>query len=402
MRISDQNNRIYSIDALRGFALAGIVLVHFVEQFIGGSVPEEQSAKMLQGIPDYIVAGILQLFFSGKFFALFSILFGLSFYIQMDNSAKKGKDYRLRFIWRLLILGAIGLVHSLFYSGDILTIYVAIGLFLPLFYHVSNRWILAIAGVLFLGLGRFVIFSIMGSETFFGLMDFNPNSKYALETYNILKFGTIQDVFKNNMTNGLLMKIEFQFGTFNRGYLTMGYFLVGMWIGRIRLFERLDELKSVIKNVMWYSLGFSLVCIVVMAIHFSQIPQPIDFNKLTAMIALNTMDLANIGLTTFILTAFLTVYRGKKGDRLNALAPYGRTALTNYFFQSIIGTTLFYGYGFGLLTELRNIYTFLIALLVLFVQIMISKWWMARFYYGPFEWIWRCLTWWTWMPLVRK
>jgi len=398
----EQNNRIYSIDAFRGFALGGIVLVHFVEQFIGGSFPEEQAAKLLQGIPDYIVVGIIQIFFSGKFFALFSILFGLSFYIQMDNSAKKGKDYRLRFIWRLLILGAIGIFHCLFYSGDILTIYVLIGFLLPLFYHVSDRWILAIAGVLFLGLGRFVIFSIMGTETFFGLMDFNPDSKYTLETFNILKTGSIQEVFKNNITNGLLMKMDFQFGTFNRGYLTLGYFLVGMWFGRIRLFERLDELKNVIKNVMWYALGFSLAFILVVIIEFSQISQPIDFNKWSVMLAMNNMDLANIGMTAFILAAFLTIYNGKKGYRLNVLAPYGRTALTNYIFQSLIGTTLFYGYGFGLLAELRNIYTFFIAIAVLIAQILISRWWISKFYYGPFEWIWRCLTWWKWMPMIRR
>ena len=108
--MSQNNPRILSVDAFRGFALAGIVLVHFVEQFVAGQIPEDQMPHFLQGIPDYIVSGLLQIFFTGKFFALFSILFGLSFYIQMDSAAKKGKDYRWRFIWRLLILLAIGLL----------------------------------------------------------------------------------------------------------------------------------------------------------------------------------------------------------------------------------------------------------------------------------------------------
>ena len=135
-----QRDRIAIIDAFRGFALAGIVLVHFVEQFIGGPIPEEETSQMLQGVPDYIVLVILQLFLSGKFFALFSILFGLSFYIQMSRTAAKGKKYKLRFLWRLAILMMIGLVHSLFYRGDILTIYAFIGLFLPFFHDVSNKW----------------------------------------------------------------------------------------------------------------------------------------------------------------------------------------------------------------------------------------------------------------------
>jgi uncharacterized protein len=177
---------------------------------------------------------------------------------------------------------------------------------------------------------------------------------------------------------------------------------MGMWFGRIRLFERVDEFRHTIKNVMWYALGFSLVCIILMVVLFSNIPQPIDFNQWSVMFAMHMMDLVNIGLTAFILTGFLTVFRGKKGYRLNVLASYGRTALTNYIVQSLIGTFIFYGWGLGYLTELRNIYTFFLAILVLSVQILFSTWWMRRFYYGPFEWIWRCLTWWKWMPFLRK
>lgn len=400
--MTKSSDRILVIDALRGFALAGIVLVHFVEQFIGGPVPPEESTKMLQGIPDYVVVAIIQLFFSGKFFALFSILFGLSFYIQMDNSAKKGKDYRLRFIWRLLILFVIGIFHSLFYRGDILTVYVVVGLLLPLFYHLSNRWILGIVGVLFLGLGRFVVFSIMGADSFFGIMDFDPESPYTKAYFHILKNGSLLDVFRDNITNGLLMKIEFQFGVFERGYLTLGFFLIGMWFGRIRLFERINELKPVIKNIMWYSLGFSFVCILLVMVQFSQIAQPPDFSHWNTMFAMHTMDLANIGLTGFILAGFLVIYTSKKGYRLNMLAPYGRTALTNYVSQSLVGTFIFYGWGLGFIAELRNSYTFLIAIFVLIIQLMISTWWMKKFYYGPFEWIWRCLTWWKIMPMIRK
>jgi uncharacterized protein len=400
--MNQSKNRILPIDAFRGFALAGIVLVHFVEQFIAAQIPEDQSAVMLQGIPDYIIAGILQIFFSGKFFALFSILFGLSFYIQMDTAAKKGQDYRLRFIWRLIILLGFGLFHSLFYRGDILTIYVVTGMLLPLFYRISDRGILIVSGILFLGLGRFVVFALMGADSFFGLTVYDQNAPYTQEYFNILKDGTIWQVFRDNITKGLLMKIEFQFGTFNRGYLTLGYFLIGMWFGRMHLFERLDELRYQIKNVMWYSLGLSLVCLLLVVFQFAQMPQPIDFNKWRVMFAMHTMDLANIGMTGFILAGFLTFYRGNKGHKLNMLAPYGRTALTNYIFQSLFGTFFFYGWGLGFIGELRNVYTFLIAILVLIVQIIISKWWMSKFYYGPFEWIWRCLTWFKLMPFLRK
>lgn len=396
------NSRLISVDALRGFALAGIILVHFVEQFIGGMIPQDKIDLMTPGIPDYIVSGILEIFFRGKFFALFSILFGLSFSIQMDNAAKKGIGYSGRFLWRLALLMVFGLIHSMFYRGDILTVYVVVGIFLPLFHKQPDIVIYIVAGLLFLGLGRFVVFMIYGSDGFFGLWSLEPDSPYAQEYYNILKHGSILDVFRDNLTNGLLTKIEFQFGTFNRGYLTLGYFLVGMWFGRIKLFENLSKNRRKIMEFMWYSLAFGLVCIVLAIVQFSQVPQPMDFNTWQVMFAMQTFDLANIGLTGFILALFLATFVGKKGQKLHVLAPYGQTALSSYILQSLIGTFLFYGWGLGLLVEVRNLYTFLIGILIIVIQVVSSKWWMARFKYGPLEWIWRCLTWWKKMPFVRK
>ena len=400
--MSLQNNRIVVVDALRGFALAGIVLVHFVEQFLGGPIPQEETGVMLQGIPDYIIMGILQIFFIGKFFALFSILFGLSFYIQMESAATRGQPYMLRFLWRLIILLVIGLFHSLFYRGDILTVYVAVGLFLPLFYRLSNKWILSISCILLFGIGRFLIFGLHGSEGFFGLMEFEQDSEFSKAYFRILKEGTLLQVFHDNITNGLLMKIEYQFGIFNRGYLTFALFLVGMLLGRIQLFTRLKELQRKLKEYMWYSLGFGLVCLVLVAVLFSQASQPINFDSWYIMIALHTMDLMNLGLTGFIMIGFLLIYIRKRGHWLTILAPYGRMALTNYVCQSLIGTFIYYGWGLNLLAEVRNLYTFLFGFLIIAFQVIISKWWLTKFYYGPLEWLWRCLTWWKWMPFVRS
>ena len=400
--MNEAPDRLLVIDALRGFSLAGIVLVHFVEQFIGGPIPEGESEIMLTGVADYVVMAILQLFFTGKFFALFSLLFGLSFYIQMDRAAVKGKPYRARFLWRLFILMIIGLIHSLFYRGDILTIYVLVGVFLPLFHNVSDKWLLIISGLLFLGLGRFTVFGLNGSAGFFGLMDFTPDSEFSKEYFAVLSEGSIWDVFKDNITNGLLMKIEFQFGVFNRCYLTFGLFLVGMWIGRIHLFEKMSSMQRRLKEYMWYSLGFCILFLILVAVQFSMIGQEVDFDQWNTMIAMHTLDLANLGMTGFIFLLFIVLYNGKLESKLNVLAPYGRTALTNYVLQSVIGTFLFYGWGLGMIAQIRNVYTFLIGFLMIIIQVIISKWWIKRFYYGPFEWIWRCLTWGKVMPLRRK
>ena len=168
--------RIEIIDALRGFSLAGIVIVHMVENYIAAPTPEGALDATHTGVLDYVVDGFIMILLRGKFFALFSFLFGLSFFIQMDSAHQKGEDFRWRFLWRLLLLFAIGYLHHLFYRGDILTIYALLGVFLVPFYKVRNPLILGTAAVLFLGLGRYVIFMITGGDNLFVSGGFDPNS----------------------------------------------------------------------------------------------------------------------------------------------------------------------------------------------------------------------------------
>ena len=167
MALPITKNRIEIIDALRGFSLAGIVLVHVVENYVGAPTPENTMQLTHQGIADNILDGFIFLFLRGKFFALFSFLFGLSFFIQMDRANAKGSDFRLRFLWRLFILLAIGFLHHLFYRGDILTIYAVLGIFLIPFYKMSNKWILGVAAILFLGLGRYIVFVLTNGDNLF-------------------------------------------------------------------------------------------------------------------------------------------------------------------------------------------------------------------------------------------
>ncbi|MEO0526488.1 MAG: DUF418 domain-containing protein, partial [Bacteroidota bacterium] len=134
--------RIEIIDALRGFSLAGIVIVHMVENYVGAPTPEHVMDATRAGIADYIVDGFIAVFLRGKFFALFSFLFGLSFFIQINNAEKQGNRFAGRFLWRLLILFGIGYLHHLFYRGDILTIYAVLGIFLIPFHRIGNKWIL--------------------------------------------------------------------------------------------------------------------------------------------------------------------------------------------------------------------------------------------------------------------
>ena len=416
-------NRITSIDALRGFALAGIIIAHMIEEFLGGVIPDGVETSMHSGVFDYIAEAFMQIFIRGKFYALFSFLFGISFFIMMDQAAKKGSDFRWRFIWRLLILLIIGLIHSAIYRGDILTVYVMIGLILPVFYNVPTKWVLAIGLILILGAGRYVYFFIMGGDGLFGENFNSPNSSNALIYWEYLTTGTWIQVAKDNLTNGLLNKFDFQFGVFGRGYQTLAFFLFGLLAGRFRIFEKIDQFQVSRKNdeskqewiknnrypfkdyvfrVMYWSLGLTLVFLIATIAIFVNAPQPVEFNNLITITGLTAMDLMNGAMTILFVTGFIIIFNNRKNSALNILAPYGRTALTNYVFQSIIGTFIFYHYGFGYIGKMPVSIAFLISLIIIAAQIYVSKLWLQYFYYGPLEWIWRCLTYFKVFPFVRR
>ncbi len=199
-------NRIISIDALRGFALAGVALVHMVEQYIAGPHPEG-FMEGVNGIPDQIIQGIIGIFFTGKFFALFSILFGLSFSIQMESAQNKGQKFSGRFIWRAALLFIIGYIHQLFYRGDILTIYAVLAPFIIPFYRVSSKWLLITAGLIFLGIPRFIAFAVFGAESVTGVHPMMDNNHELVRNYmDTIANGSLSEVFYLNATYGMLTK----------------------------------------------------------------------------------------------------------------------------------------------------------------------------------------------------
>ena len=394
--------RIEIVDALRGFSLAGIVIVHFVENFIGSAVPQNVLEGLHVGPMDYVVDAFIGLFLRGKFFALFSFLFGLSFFIQMDNAQQQGKSFGVRFLWRLVILLIIGGIHHMFYRGDILTIYALLGILLIPYFKLSNKWVLGCIALLFLGLGRFIVFAITNGDNIFSPGGIMPDDPEALAYFNTIENGSLKEVFISNSTIGHLNKLEFQLGVFGRGYLTFGFFLMGLYAGRIGFFLRLDENKKLIKKVLIGAIILFVVSIVLTGLIFMQLGQDVTFDNWTAMVALTAYDLNNIAMTFILIALFVMLYNKVKGQHwLGKFAAYGRMALTNYVFQSLLGTFLFFGWGLGYLVELRNSYTFLIALAVIVMQMLISKWWLKKFQYGPLEWLWRSITFFKWYPFKK-
>ena len=401
---TNTTERIQIIDALRGFALAGIFICHMVEQYIGAAAPMSFYEATSAGIADQVINALIGIFLRGKFIALFSFLFGLSFFIQMDRGNQKGLNFGIRFLWRLILLLLIGYVHSLFYRGDILTIYAFLGIFLIPFYKLSNQWVLGFSALLFLGLGRYIVFYFTaGDHLFFDVDPMDTESPMVLEYYDTLKNGTIWEVFSANGWEGHLDKMNFQYGIMGRGYFTFAFFLLGLYVGRSRFFQRFREEKKLTKKVLIWSSILLVVSIGITAGAFTSLGPEVKMDNSIAMIGLTAVDLANLAMTLIYIALFVILHHKTKPEKwLAKLAPYGRMALTNYVLQSLMGTVLLFGWGLGYLGELNNTSMFLIAIAAIWLQVWISKFWLQHFYYGPLEWLWRSLTFFKAFPMKRK
>lgn len=392
-------DRIQAIDALRGFALWGIVIVHMVEQFLGGYPPPGMSDYAVHIPLDLHVKALNRAVFLSKFFTIFSLLFGLSFFIQMDRASQRGQSFAGRFAWRLILLFFIGIVHNLFFRGDILTVYALLGLLLIPFYRASSWVLLVTAAGIISGLPRYLVLwvklrwsSPMSAAE--RVLFETANTEY----YQVAKSGGLLDIFALNIWEGWLGKMAFQFDIFGRGYLTFAMFLIGLWLGRKGFFEQFTQQKKVLYGIFW---GGLIVAAMLYPIHTALLDR-FDGRSWRTIIGLTVQDISNLALSSSIVALFLVLYTHSLSRKiLEIFLPYGRMALSNYVGQTVVGTYIFFGWGLGLLGSIGAAHAILIGQGIFVFQVVFSRIWLKYFRYGPLEWLWRSGTYLKWQSLLK-
>jgi len=401
--------RIHLLDALRGLSLAGICLAHFSEQYLGNMEPAAFQGYARHGVLDTVAEAIIFILVRGKGFALFSFLFGVSLALQMDRAREReapGQFYP-RFVWRLVLLFGIGFAHSLLYRGDILTIYALLGLPLLLMSRAPGRWLLIGAAVLFLGAPRIFVAATQPPMTKaeLGAKEAAMEGQ-AVRHWEAVTDGRVLDMVRLNLTDSLGLRNEFQFGAIGRGYQTLGYFMLGLWAGRRRLFELVDENLKLFRRIFRWGVGVT-VGLPVLGIGLAAVAwlasgggggraetqRVVDPTNWAFVAGITVYDLWNLAMTLAIVAGFVLLFRRQQWQpRLLRLAPVGKLALSNYLLQTVVGTFIFYGFGLGLLGRVGSSVTMIVALALFAVQTVVSRWWQGRFRYGPVEWLWRSLT----------
>ncbi|HEX2534215.1 MAG TPA: DUF418 domain-containing protein [Chitinophagaceae bacterium] len=402
MHPSTKRPRLDTVDILRGFALFGIMLAHFIHWYTAGPLPQAVFNKF--GDAGTGTAEIINnLLVTGKFFSFFSFLFGLSFYLQLRSLEDQPQTFVRRFAWRLALLMLIGLIHHAFWLGDILSIYVPLGFVLLLLRRLSDRWVLALGLLLVANVpGRMMgLVSLLSGSMPAGFAGFESMGQ-AYEA--VVARGSLADILRFNLMH-FGTKFEFQVVS-GRLFITLGFFLLGMYTGRKGWFDLGLHCRPVFQKVWKRTLALSAVCLLLALglagasklwnLGFFQNPW-INFGFM------GLYDLFNAALTLSIITGLtLATFRKSGKQWMRHLAPVGKMALTSYLAQTAFGLLLFFGIGFGLYGLTSPGLNYLLAIAFFVLQVGISHWWLRYFHYGPVEWLWRSGTLMHRQPLKRR
>ena len=394
------SERFIILDALRGFALLGICMANFPEFSLYTFLSPEAAASMSTAVQDKITRYLLYIFVDGKFYTLFSLLFGIGFSIIIRNAERKGVNGFRIFYRRMGMLMLFGLLHLMFiWSGDILLLYALLGMLLPFFRQMPDKKLLGWAlFFLILPIGVDLVCEITRTnlalpfirlqETYCAEYGIN-GTNFAYWLHDAEDYGT---VFQFLVQGACVRMQEFIIG--NRYFKVLGLFLVGFYIGRNRIYADLEGRKNLLVKVCRLGLIIGLPCSLLYA--WSSMgghPLSDTLHSLFYFISVYPLGFA------YAAGLCLLYLRVKSLSIWKWLAALGRMALTNYIGQSVIGMFLFYGIGLGWGSTIGLLQTEVIVLAVFLFQMLFSRLWLSGFKFGPLEWIWRMLTYGKWLAI---
>ncbi len=379
--------RVDIADVLRGLAVMGIIILHCIEHFNcfpDPSIVAGQSRWL--DFTDKAVWDGLFFMFGGKAYAVFALLFGFSFFIQDDNQRMRGNDFRLRFCWRLVLLFIIGNINAAFFTAEVLVLYSLVGFILPLTCRLKDKWVLVLACVLLIQpLPLYYVVRACFDPSF--VTPAIPTNEFWAATMKAQTEGDFLEVLRVNLWEGQLASLAWAWDN-GRVFQTAALFLFGMLIGRRGLFLK--------KNLhVWGKvLAGALIAFFPLYGIGNMLPQFVENHNILTPLLLIVSSLYKFAFMLVLVSGIIfAFYKTSMRASLMKITPYGKMSLTNYITQSIIGSMLFYNWGFALYDDLGTTVSSLVGVALFFVQFAFCRWWMAHHSHGPLEYLWKRATW---------
>ena len=385
-RPTDPRERIIQIDILRGFALFGVLLVNV----FGYNASLFDFSGFYHAFHDVLNSKVFSLvvsFAADKFIFIFSFLFGVSFSLMYEKYKDDGWFFSKLWFRRMLALLLLGVIDILFFwPGDILLMYSLLGMILFAVRKVSLKKLLILSVVIY-----FLPVLYIGLQSRF---TFLPD---ALSSITNIKMPEVIKTYSSGSFYEILKLRLNEFWAFR--YINLIYyvpkvlalFIAGYWFFKKRVLEKINRQKR----------KFSLLAVILLltGIATTQFTDEIvkglvgSDSNFSLSVYMGVYEMTNILLgSAYILMVILISHVKTAKNILLPLKYVGRTALTNYWTQSVIFSTIMCSYGLGKFASYQPWQLIIFALVVFVVQVLLSWWWLRRFRFGPMEWIWRKLT----------
>ncbi len=391
---TDPRARIRPVDMVRGFALFGVLLVNMYN--FGAYATE------WDGVFDRTSFTVMHSVFETKSWRLFSLLFGFGFALQMLKAETQAASLGFYFR-RLVILLLIGMAHTLFYDGDILALYAALGILLLVFRKLETRILLALV-VLLLAVSP-IGNAIFSAEQ--GTLELPTETAPTLAERRVGHpyLGTVNEVITVNATEMLRIIWKNPLGP-ESSIAVFAMFLLGLYVGRRRILHDIPQHLPLIRKACYWGLCVGIASAVAEWLLGYQFGYSV-FRGNTAPTGIRFVgDILFVYGSTALAVGYgagivLLAHGRKWMSVLRLLENLGKMALTVYLSGTLMFTILFYGYGFGLYGTIPRIWQMGFVVAVVAFQLWFSPIWLQRFRFGPVEWLWRSLTYWKRQPMRR-
>ena len=410
--VTEPPPRIATLDIVRGVAVMGILAMNIVAFAMPFQAYMNPLAYGMDGAADMASWVFSFILIDGKMRGLFSFLFGASMLLVIERAEASGMSPRSVHFRRMFWLLVFGLIHLyLIWFGDILNGYALVGMIAWFFRNLSTRalirWGIGLVVV------QLLVFSLLAAGAFLlreaasgpGATaevltqwqqmnnDFGIQSDEELAKHLAIHRGDYGGIVQHRFAEQAFAPLK---GLFMFGWETLAYFLFGMAALR-NGFLRGEAPAATYRKAALIGFGIGIPAYALLAWVLNQDGFSVPMTFAAVMAA--TVPFRPL---LVIATAALIIILTRRGGALvERIAAAGRAAFTNYLGTSIVMTTLFYGYGFGLYGTLSRIELWIPVIAMWAVILLWSKPWLDRFQYGPLEWLWRSLARWSFQPMRR-